>query len=52
MNCKISSNKNDLQKLHEKYNWIPGENNIRPTNENINKKDILIQKRLKNFMNQ
>ena len=42
MNCKISPNIENLIKLHSKYKWIPGKNNIRPTDENIQKKKNLI----------
>lgn len=36
--CQINPNTEYLEKLHKKHNWIPGKNNIRPTEE------ILIQK--------
>ena len=39
MNCKVSSNIDDLEKLNNKYGWIPGKNNIRPNNDVINNKN-------------
>ena len=39
-NCKVSSDKNDLERLHQQFNWIPGFNNIRPS------RNILYQKYL------
>ena len=39
MNCKISSDLDILDILNKKYNWIPGSNNIRPTEELILKKE-------------
>ena len=39
-NCKVSSDKNDSERLHQQFNWIPGFNNIRPS------RNILYQKYL------
>ena len=38
LNCKISSNIDDLENIKKIYSWIPGENNIRPDKEIIDKK--------------
>tara|TARA_B110000977_G_C11082482_1_gene493370 strand:+ start:3861 stop:4352 length:492 start_codon:yes stop_codon:yes gene_type:complete len=42
MNCKISPNIDNLIKLHSEYKWIPGKNNIRPSDKNLQKKKNLI----------
>ena len=39
-NCKVSSDKNDLERLHQQFNWIPGFNNVHPS------KNLLYQKHL------
>ena len=39
-NCKVSSDKNDLERLHQQFNWIPGFNNIRPIQEVLYKKYV------------
>ena len=36
---KISSNLEDLDKLNEKYNWIPSSKNIRPSEEILKRKN-------------
>lgn len=38
LNCKVSSDAEELQKLHEKYPWVPGKENIRPAPENKERK--------------
>lgn len=39
MNCQISSDLDNLDKLHAIYSWIPNSDQIRPTDELIKKKD-------------
>jgi len=42
MKCKISSDISTLNDYHKKYDWIPGENNIRPTTNMLNEKEAFI----------
>tara|TARA_B100000161_G_scaffold251563_1_gene210705 strand:+ start:767 stop:1300 length:534 start_codon:yes stop_codon:yes gene_type:complete len=55
-NCKVSSNKEELERLHVQYNWIPGLNNIRPSKEIIYKKYVdiifipLLYKSMKDYI--
>ena len=38
-NCKISANENTLDTLSNKYSWIPSSDQIRPSVENLVKKE-------------
>lgn len=39
-NCKISSDKNNLERWHQKFDWIPGFNNVHPSKELLHKKYV------------
>ena len=41
LNCKISSNLDDLENIKKIYSWIPGINNIRPDKDIIEKKLLM-----------
>jgi len=43
MNCKISPDLEVLESLHQKYGWVPGPDNIRPSKELVLKKEIDLQ---------
>ena len=43
MNCQISPDLEVLESLNKKYNWIPGPDNIRPSEELILKKEKDLQ---------
>ena len=45
---RINPNLENLDELNHKYQWIPGKENIRPSEEIINKKDKWIEN-LSNF---
>jgi hypothetical protein len=42
LRTQISSNIDELNSLHESYKWIPNESMIRPTQQNIQKKQQII----------
>ena len=46
--CKIDSNVDELEKLHQSHRWIPGKDNVRPTAEIIASKLKYIEN-IKNF---
>ena len=43
MQCKISSDINNLNKINKKYSWVPSELNIRPSSKIINTKNNFLK---------
>lgn len=50
LHCKISSDIQDLNRLHETYWWIPDESMIRPSQKNLENKSAFSEYVLANWM--
>lgn len=49
LQCKISSNIDDLNQLNKQFNWIPNEYSIRPDSQNLEQKNFYCKEILSEY---